>query len=337
MKSHFFYPLVIPAAGKSHFILFLTFSVVLHKSLSNRSSRYDKIFHFRTNKSFPAISYSNASIIEAASGSTVSFFHQSKQEFDGYQESNFLVMPDGKTIVGRDAGKDKKLVAEEITSNTITEIRRLSSTIKTVLYDPKTRSLFAGDGKGHLHQYHKTEDTTSFTLVKDHGDIGLDCLRSSALVGEVAIFGGSNSRLVAVDIPSKELLIDKFKTAFRDIYFLQACEVSKSSIFLSVGGYKSSYSNSLSDIFEVETKEEAPASTISTETETHQPKPALIPDLYPQYSEKMVKSLLSDIFAYVDVLFRNFTRQYEARLQQTRGKSKSSPSNQSRISESRKR
>ena len=275
------YSLVIPAAGKSHFIFFLTFSVVLHKSITNRSSRYANIFHFRTNKRFPARSYSIASIIEAAPGSTVSFLHQSKQEFDGYHESNFLVMPDGKTIVGRDAANEKRLVAEDITSNTITEIGTLSSTIYTVLYDPKSRSLFAGDKDGHLHQYacQKTGETYSFVLVKDHGDIGLGRLRSSELVGDLAIFGGSTACLAAVDIPKKELMTGTFKPAFSDIYSLQAYEVSKSSTLLSVGGYKPSYSSTVSDIFEVQTGKETPASTISTQTQTNQPTPVEVGNL----------------------------------------------------------
>ena len=243
-------------------------------------------------------------------------------------------MPDGKTIVGRDASNEKKLVAEDITSNAITNIGTLTSSIYTVLYDPKTRSLFAGDYNGHLHQYQKAKDTTSFVLVKDHGDIGLGELRSSALIGSVAIFGGSNSCLVAVDVPSKEVFTGTFKTAFRDIYSLQACEVSKSSTLLSVGGYDPSYSSSVTDILEVETQEDIPGNTISTKTEKSHPTQKVVPDPvpvpvpHPQYSQSMVRSLLSDVFAYVDVLFRNFTRHYEARLSQKKGNKKFYANNQ---------
>ena len=250
------------------------------------------------------------------------------------------MIPDGKTVVGRDSSDDKKLVAEDITSNAVTQIGTLSSSIYTVLYEPKSRSLFAGDEHGHLHQYHKAEDITSFALVKDHGDIGFGELQSSALVGDLAIFGGTDSCLAALDIPKKELLSGSFKTAFRDIYSLQVCQMSKSRALLSVGGTSPSYSNWVSDIFEVQTREELPASTFSTQTESSESTPALVSDPVipdPQYSKKMVRTLLSDVFAYVDILLRNFTCHYEARLQQTRGRPKLSFSNPSRLIGTRSR
>lgn len=274
-----------------------------------------------------------AAIIEAASESTVSFLHQSKQKFYVYLESNFLVMPDGKTIVGRDASNPKKLFLEDITTNAVRQIGTLTSFICTILYDPKSQSLFAGDGNGHLNQYQKTGDAYSFFVVKYYGDIGLGELRSSALVGDVAIFGGSDSCLAAVNIPKKELLSGQFKTAFRHIYSLQACEISRSSTLLSVGGEHPSYSNSATDIFEIKTGEESPAPSISSKTDTSELFPALVKDS--QYSEKMVKTLLTDIFAYLDVLFRNFTRHYEARLKQTRGIYMLYLSNPSRIPQKR--
>ena len=60
-------------------------------------------------------------------------------------------MPDGKTIVGRDGADKTKLVAEDITKKKVTHIGTLTNQIRTLLYDPETRSLFAGDSNGYLH------------------------------------------------------------------------------------------------------------------------------------------------------------------------------------------
>ena len=165
------------------------------------------------------------------------------------------MMPDGKTIVGSYAKNSKELIAEDIVTNKVTHIGTLTDYIRTVLYDPETYSLFAGDFNGHLHQYkhQKTGDSGSFTLVKDYGNIGLGQLQSSELVGDVAIFGGNDYCLGVVDVKKKELVEGTFETAFEYIESLQACKVSMTRTLLSVGGSFPSYSELRSDIFEVKT------------------------------------------------------------------------------------
>ena len=201
------------------------------------------------------MSYSVTEIIGTDPDSTVSLRYKSKLEFCNLYESSFLVLPDGKTIIGSYWRNQMELIAEDITTNKVTHIGTLTNRILTVLYDPKTLSLFAGDESGHLHQYkhQKNGDSGSFLLVKNYGDIGLGGLESSELVGDLAVFGGTEKSLGVVDVRKKELVKGTFETAFKWIHSLQVCKVSKTRTLLSVGGYDPSYSNSLSDIFEVKT------------------------------------------------------------------------------------
>ena len=283
--------------------------------------------HFETKRrTNPARSYSVEAIIEAAPGSTVSLRHESKQEFWNYNENNFLVMPDGKTIVGRDGEDLKKLVAEDITTNNATQIGTLISSIQTVLYDPETRSLFAGDYYGHLHQYQyehqKSKDTQSFSLVKDYGDIGLGELLSSEVVGDVAIFGGSMYCFCAVELRKMQLVKGTFKTAFQSIDSLQACKVSKSRTLLSVGGSYPSYSESTSDILEIKTATRDDTVTLDLKTETKKQDlksaKSTPPDSHLEHPEKMMKALLSDVFAYLNCFLRKIMQIYQSRLLQIR-------------------
>ncbi|MEL6805731.1 MAG: hypothetical protein AAFO91_18320, partial [Bacteroidota bacterium] len=63
------------------------------------------------------------------------------------------MLPDGKTLIGPDSSGTAKLVAEDLSTNKSRLIKTLGNFIRTVLYDPETRSLFAGDHDGHLLQF----------------------------------------------------------------------------------------------------------------------------------------------------------------------------------------
>ena len=190
--------------------------------------------------------------MQTESGNTVNFQHESKQKFSAGFENNFLVLPDGKTIVGRDASDLKRLMIEDIQTNQISSIEMHGGSIHTLLYNKKTTSLLVGDYTGHVIQYQKSKETNTFTKVKDYGDLGIGYVQSSCLFGNLGIFGGYDKSLIAViHIPEQKLVERKIITAFKNVDSLQVCEVSESKVLLSVGGRDPLYSGNKTDIFEI--------------------------------------------------------------------------------------
>ena len=230
-------------------------------------------------------------------------------------------MPDGKTIVGRDYSNSKSLVSEDITNNTSSQIGTLSSSIYSVIFDPKTRSLFAGDASGCLHMYQKSTDSDSFTLVKDFGNIGIGEIWSSTFVNDLAFFGGYNTySLRAVMISEQRLVEGTLKTAFKNICSLETIKISKKQVLLSVAGYGPSYSSTSSDIYRVEASPEETQSEPETsqnesisQMETRRPG-------HSSFSEEIMLTLLSKVLAYVETLFREFTKQSKQNEKQVKGK-----------------
>ena len=218
----------------------------------------------------------------------------------------------------------------------------MSNTIHTVLYDPKTKSLFAGDKIGNLHQYQRSRDEDPFELVKDHGDIGIGNIYSSCLYGDLAFFGGWSSTLTAVRISEKKLVEGTFETAIRKVYSLEACRVSDSRVLISVGGGNPSYSESLSDVLEIKceaedsenesqtqsefiqkrtkkakkqsqngpqklrTQTKNTQTQIQTDTSIPSPTSPLPPDA--PYSERVLVDFMSKVLVYVQTLFEDFVQ-----------------------------
>ena len=153
--------------------------------------------------------------------------------------------------MGVDKLSKKNLILENLSKKVTTNIGTLRNSIRTILYDPKTKSLFAGDKFGRLHQYQRSRDEDQFKLVKDYGNVGIGPISSSCLCGDLAFFGGFGFSLAAVKISEKKLVKGTFRTAIGSIYSLEACRVSNSRVLVSVGGGTPSYSESLSDVLEV--------------------------------------------------------------------------------------
>ena len=187
--------------------------------------------------------------MDAADNSTLQIQHQTKNEFSVDHENNFLVLPDGKTIVGCDGSDKKKLVVEDITLQNPREIATHSGFIKTLLFDSATQSLLVGDQSGHVKQYEKQKG--SFTLLKDYGDVGVGSVLSSAQVGRFAVFGGTNGSLVVIDILWQRLCAGLLKSPFKLTTSLQVCHVEDSKVYLSVGGESPSYSLQTSECLDV--------------------------------------------------------------------------------------
>ena len=273
--------------------------------------------------------------MQAESGNTVDIKYESKQKFSAGLENNFLVLPDGKTIVGRDASDSKRLMIEDIQTNQVSCVGMHQNEIRTLLYNEKTRSLLVGDSTGHVIQYQKKKDFNTFTKVKDYGDLGIGSVHSSCLFGELGILGGyDKSSIAVIRIPEQELVAGKIITAFKNVDSLQVCEVSESKVLLSVGGRDPLYSGNTTDVFEimVETKKKKqretdmeneqvkkPSTAQKEKVETqsagtnalHRMHPSLLPRFHLQnnsFPYQIIETLISSIPRYVENLFRHFAK-----------------------------
>ena len=260
-----------------------------------------------------------------AAGSTVNYQHQSKMNYYLYCESSFLVLPDGKTVVGSNydgSGCYNKLYAEDITQCNPTQIGTHSHNIYTVLYDEASKTLFAGDANGYLIQYQKNENSSSFSKSKDYGKIGVGKIYSSTFVKGLAIFGGSNNSIIAIDTKTQTIISGSVITAFTNIYSLTPCKVSKSRTLLSVCGQTPNYSDTCTDIFEIcldsETQnDDSQTSTISKSVIEEIQTLPIVPGVS---NQKMLDTIICGLHDYVKGLFCDFTKVYLDKLRDLQGK-----------------
>ena len=116
------------------------------------------------------------------------------------------MLPDGKTIIGVDGSTSNALVAEDVTLKQPVKFARQKDVINTLLYDPETRSLFAGDLDHHVVQYQKGLDESTFSIVKDYKDVDVGCVLSLSRVGGLLLVEGNNHEIVGIDIANKQVL-----------------------------------------------------------------------------------------------------------------------------------
>lgn len=251
-------------------------------------------------------SYSIASIIQAESGDVIKVLKETRQEFFSHFENNFLVLPDGKTIVGPDGSDKKRLMVEDITQNNPSQVAKHRNIIRNLLYDDKSRTLFAEDDSQHVIQYKRTEDLSSFSYLKDYGDLKIGGVISSTRIGDYAFFGGWNlHKIIAIYIPENHLCQGTMKTAFSKVFSLRECRVSESETFLSVGGSNPAHSERCSDIYKVSTQFTQRA---VNPIECIPPSEGFRGREFT--SGKAIDTLLWGIQEYVEGLFRSFARKY---------------------------
>ena len=266
-------------------------------------------------------SYSLGLVIETAPGSTVNYQYQSAQTYYLSFESNFLVLPDEKTLVAPFSSNPKLLYSEDITQNNPTQIGTLTNYIYTVLYDEASKTLFAGDDNGYVIQYQKAENSASFSKSKDYGNLGIGSLYSSTLVNGLAIFGGSNNSIIAIDIKTKTIY-GSVVTAYKYIYSLTPCKVSKSRTLLSVCGGNPNYSDTSTDIFQIclDSKSKNDVSQTPSVSSNDTQEIRTLPTLQSVSNQKVVDSIICGLHEYVKGLFCDFTKVYLDKLRDLQGK-----------------
>lgn len=177
--------------------------------------------------------------------------NQSKNKFFSFYEKSFIVLPNGRNIVGVNGENERTLIIEDIILNKTTTFGELEGVIYTLLYDKTTETLFAGDYSGHIKQYKKSNNTDTFTLVKDYRNVAIGAVYSSALVGGFAFFGGKNHTLIAINILERRLCKGKIKGAFDRTHSLQVCHSHSNKFYLSLGGSDPKYLSTNSDLLDV--------------------------------------------------------------------------------------
>lgn len=196
-----------------------------------------------------------ASILDSKPAAVVRLVHETKQTIKSRFERNFLVLPDGKTVIGPGRSM-KNLIAEDITLNKSSRIATHKNEINTVIFDEASSSLFVGDDTGHVLQYKKDKESGTFTFLKDYGNLGIGYIISSSVLQDLVFFGGfETSKIRVISIKEGGLLGGFVETAFKTVYSIQTCRVSYSKTVISVGGNKGSYCSICSDVYRVKMNE----------------------------------------------------------------------------------
>ena len=175
--------------------------------------------------------------------------HKSKGKYWNLYNSNFCLLPDGKTLIG--GTKLNTLQCEDITRKEIKiVIDQIGSSINTMRFNRKINSLLMGNNKGCVFQYGR-ESSGYFKKQKEYGNIEVGSIFAIDCSGDFAVVGGRKGIIKLIDMKSRKLLGKGIKTAFKWIEFVQFCRVSKTEMHLAVGGGKKNYSNSKTDLFDV--------------------------------------------------------------------------------------
>jgi hypothetical protein len=192
--------------------------------------------------------------MDASLGATINHVHRSQKNFYVYFENNFLVLPDGKTIIGSEGGNRTNLICEDITKNDSSAYSLISThggTIESVFYNAVSKSLFVGDDDDVVIEYEEKENNLSWRGTKNYGNLGIGDIECIEQIGDILIFGGRNSYSIrAIDTVKKVLLPGTLKTAIYYVYSLQKCELPDNKVYLSICGISPNYSEQQTDIYD---------------------------------------------------------------------------------------
>ena len=277
-------------------------------------------------------SFSLEAILNARRDQVISPIHKSKLKYFAVLENSFLVLPDGKTIIGVEYGDkfNNSLVMEDITDSKDSFLRfgNHRKSIYAVLFVKETNSLFSGDENGDLFEY-KLDKNRNVSLVKHYGNIGIGTINSGVYLGSVLILGGNKSLIRVLDMGKKVLVGKPFKTAVEFNHSLRLCKTEDSRVLFITSGILYNYTNFTGDIFDaselfsyysVDTEVlDLESSDEETETISNEPKKELNLDNFE--SSHVTTCLMNQFFKYLEELLYNFyhliTKQYPKKVEET--------------------
>jgi hypothetical protein len=192
--------------------------------------------------------------MSASPGATINHVHQSQKKYWVEFENNFLVLPDGKTVIGSEGGEYKNLICEDITKNDASAYSLIAThgdDIDSVFYNAVSKSLFVGDQNKVVIEYEEKENNLSWRETKNYGNLGIGDIECFEQIGDILIFGGYDTYSIrAIDTVKKVLLPGSLKTAIGCVYSLQKCELLDNKVYLSICGSFPNYSEQQTDIYD---------------------------------------------------------------------------------------
>jgi hypothetical protein len=190
----------------------------------------------------------------------VKYFDQSNDQFMVLSQNSFIVLSDEKTFIAFKADlKNEKanLIMEDITGKAkpvrIGNNNKFVTTF-TLIEESNMLLVVECDFNGQnpkLIQYKLNPKASTWSIIKDYGDLGIEQVFSYARIGKLVIFGGQNYCLRVVDFEEMRLVGDPYETAIKQVFSLSICEVSETRVLLSVNGNTFDYSEKKSDILNI--------------------------------------------------------------------------------------
>ena len=169
-------------------------------------------------------------------------------------ESQFVVLDDGKHVIGVDGRDLSKLIIENVEDGSTVEFEGSNSSynyITTLVYDEKTGFLYSGDYFGNLRKYKIDITSKTCEKVRNYGDLGIGWITSSHRFLDLVFFGGNKRKIRVLDLSTGDLLAGSLETSIKRVYFLQVCVRSYDEIYLTVSGERPNYSKDKTDLFDV--------------------------------------------------------------------------------------
>ena len=180
--------------------------------------------------------------------------YTSTSEFGVMYENQFVVLDDGKHVIGVDASDGGKLIFENIETGKADKFGWRDfgvNFITNMFYAQDTESFYIGDLYDDLYKYKLDKTNKSCKKVKAYGNIGIGRIISSHRFMNFVFFGGSNNKIKVLDLSRDKLLPGHLEAAIGCIYSLKVCVKSQDEIYLTVSGQYPNYSDDKTDLFEV--------------------------------------------------------------------------------------
>jgi hypothetical protein len=187
----------------------------------------------------------------------VYYTKQSETNFYVDYENNFIILADGKSVVGVEyGGSYNKLVMENLENlgdslEKPVKFGNGSSYVNLLVVSPDFSSIFVGDNSGKLLQYDFCPSSKSWEFSFNFGDIGIKSLYTCSRYKNLMVFGGYSSNIRVLDTQRKEMFLGPFKTVLSNVLSLRIFKDDKSNILLTVVGNCVNYSSPETDVFKI--------------------------------------------------------------------------------------
>ena len=169
-------------------------------------------------------------------------------------EDQFVVLDDGKHIIGIDGSDITNLIIENVENQKADKFVLSKSSfnyITTLVYDEKTGFLYSGYRDGYLRKYKIDITSKSYQRVSDFGNLGISRIYSSHRFMDFVFFGGSESEIRVLNLSTGMLFLGSLETSIDWIYSLQVYVKSDKEIYLVVSGEYPDYSGDKTDLFDL--------------------------------------------------------------------------------------